>query len=88
MRIAFVHEIWNAGASRCVHDLERELSACHEVTFFPCEGFNTADLILDGLSSVCPDVVSCHSFYSNLPYSFLPRVSRLYPTCFTVHDRA
>jgi glycosyltransferase involved in cell wall biosynthesis len=86
MRIAFVHEIWEAGATRCVRDLERELAHRHEVIFFPREGFDTAQSILDALRLFRPDVVHCHSFYSNLAYSFLPRVSKRYPTCFTVHD--
>jgi glycosyltransferase involved in cell wall biosynthesis len=86
MRIAFVHEIWEAGATRCVRDLERELGQRHEVTFFPREGLDTAESILNALQSFRPDIVHCHSFYSNLPYSFLPRVSKCYPTCFTIHD--
>jgi glycosyltransferase involved in cell wall biosynthesis len=86
VRIAFVHEIWEAGATRCVRDLERELGRRHDVTFFPRPGCDTADTILDELRSFRPDVVHCHSFYSNLAYSFLPRVSWRYPTCFTVHD--
>ena len=87
MRIAFVHERWEAGAMRCVRDLERELGERHEVIFFPREGCDdTADSILDELRSFRADLVHCHSFYSNLAYSFLPRVSRRYPTCFTVHD--
>ena len=69
MRIAFVHEIWEAGATRCVRDLERELAHRHEVIFFPREGFNTAQRILDALRSFRPDIVHCHSFYSNLAYS-------------------
>jgi glycosyltransferase involved in cell wall biosynthesis len=86
VRIAFVHELWMAGAMRCVRDLERELGRRHDVIFFPRPGGDTADHILDELRSFCPDVVHCHSFYSNLDYSFLARASRRYPTCFTVHD--
>jgi glycosyltransferase involved in cell wall biosynthesis len=71
---------------RCVRDLERELGRRHDVIFFPRPGGDTADRILDELRSFCPDVVHCHSFYSNLDYSFLARASRRYPTCFTVHD--
>src|SRR5262245_26385230 len=86
MRIAFVHELWDAGATRCVRDLQRELGRKHEVTFFPRTDEDTADAILKELESFRPDLVHCHSFYSNLTYNFLPRVSWAYPTCFTIHD--
>jgi glycosyltransferase involved in cell wall biosynthesis len=75
-----------AGAMRCVRDLERELGRRHDVSFFPRPGGDTADDLLDEFRSLRPDVVHCHSFYSNLDYSFLARASRRYPTCFTVHD--
>jgi glycosyltransferase involved in cell wall biosynthesis len=97
MRIAIVHENWDSGAARCARDLERGLRASHEVAYFPREGSLSPEQILRGfrssaeqllreLESLGPDVVNCHSFFSHLPYSFLARVSKRYPTCFTVHD--
>jgi glycosyltransferase involved in cell wall biosynthesis len=86
LRIAIVHELWEAGASRCARDLERELGPRHDVRFFPRDRTDTAGRILAELRSFRPDVVHCHSFYGDLPYSFLGRASRRYPTCFTVHD--
>jgi glycosyltransferase involved in cell wall biosynthesis len=86
MKIAIVHENWDAGAARCARDLERGLAASHDVVYFPRDGCSTADQILRELNSFRPDVVNCHSFYSHLPYSFLSQVSARYPTCFTVHD--
>lgn len=97
MKIAIVHENWEAGAARCARDLERGLGASHEVVYFPRDDRLTPDQILRGVKSSAeevlgeiaafgPDVVNCHSFYSHLPYSFLAEVSRRYPTCFTVHD--
>jgi glycosyltransferase involved in cell wall biosynthesis len=86
MKIAIVHENWDAGAARCARDLERGLAASHELIYFPHDGCSSAGQILRELSSFHPDVINCHSFYSHLPYSFLFQVSRRYPTCFTVHD--
>lgn len=86
MKLAIVHENWDSGAARCARDLERGLSAAHEVVYFPREGCTTASRILGELDAFGPDAVNCHAFYSQLPYSFLARVSRRYPTCFTVHD--
>jgi hypothetical protein len=86
MKIAIVHENWDAGAARCARDLERGLAASHEVAYFPHDGCSSADQSLRELDSFRPDVINCHSFYGHLPYSFLSRVSRRYPTCFTVHD--
>jgi glycosyltransferase involved in cell wall biosynthesis len=86
MKIAIVHENWDAGAARCARDLERGLAASHVVAYFPRDGCSSAQEILGELNSFCPDVINCHSFYSHLPYSFLATVSKRYPTCFTVHD--
>jgi len=52
----------------------------------PALALETSEGILEELSKFRPDVVHCHSFYGNLPYEFLPIVSKRYPTCFTVHD--
>src|SRR5271166_3524098 len=86
MKITIIHENWDAGAARCARDLERGLAASHEVVYFPRDGCSSAEQILHELNSFRPDVVNCHSFSSNLTYSFLSRVSKRYPTCFTVHD--
>ena len=86
MKIAIVHENWDAGAARCARDLERGLAASHDVAYFPRDGCSSAHEILRELDSFRPDVINCHSFYSHLPYSFLAKVSKRYPTCFTVHD--
>jgi glycosyltransferase involved in cell wall biosynthesis len=87
MRIAVVNEPWGAGAARCTADLTRNLGERHEICYFPQAGKpNTADFIMEELSSFRPDVVNCHSFYSTLPYEFLSVVSNKYPTCFTIHD--
>ena len=86
MKIAIIHENCDAGAVRCARDLERGLAASHEVAYFPHDGCSSADQILRELDSFRPDAINCHSFYSHLPYSFLTRVSKRYPTCFTVHD--
>ncbi len=86
MKIAIIHENCDSGAARCARDLERGLAASHEVVYFPHDGWSSADQILRELDSFRPDAINCHSFYSHLPYSFLTRVSKRYPTCFTVHD--
>jgi glycosyltransferase involved in cell wall biosynthesis len=86
MRIAIVHENWGAGAARCAQDLRRELGQRHEVSYFPRSLDETAESILSELLRIKPDIVHCHSFYGNLPYDFLAKVSTCYPTCFTVHD--
>jgi glycosyltransferase involved in cell wall biosynthesis len=87
LRIAIVHENWGAGAARCAMDLRRELGrGGHEICYFPRSSGESGEVILAELAQFRPDVVHCHSFYGNLPYEFLPTVSGLYPTCFTVHD--
>lgn len=87
MRIAIIHEAWGAGAARCAQDLRRELSKTHEVCYFPRTSEpETPEAIHSELQKFRPDVVNCHSFYGNLPYDFLPALSRLYRTCFTAHD--
>jgi glycosyltransferase involved in cell wall biosynthesis len=90
MRIAIVHEAWQfSGAARCALDLDRELRARHDVEYFPRTPAGIAEspeAIFLGLAEFAPDVVNCHSFWGNLPYSSLARLSRLYPVCFTVHD--
>lgn len=86
MKIAIIHENWGAGAARCAKDLQQELSARHEVSYFPRSATETAESVLSELGRIRPDVVHCHSFYGNLPYDFIAAVSTEYPTCFTVHD--
>jgi glycosyltransferase involved in cell wall biosynthesis len=87
MRIAIIHELWGAGAARCAQDLRRELGRVHDVLYFPrSKSYEEVEGILDELARFRPEVVNCHSFYGNLPYEFLSVVSRLYATCFTVHD--
>jgi glycosyltransferase involved in cell wall biosynthesis len=86
MKIAIVHKNWGAGAARCAKDLQKELSARHEVFYFPRCAEETSRSILEELDRVRPDVVHCHSFYGNLPYDFLAEVSNRFRTCFTVHD--
>src|SRR6202040_3932104 len=86
MRVAIIHENWGAGAARCAQDLCRELGGRHEIRYFPRSDAETADSIMEELLQFGPDFVNCHSFYGNLPYEFLVGVSKLYPTCFTVHD--
>jgi glycosyltransferase involved in cell wall biosynthesis len=81
-----VHENWGAGAARCALDLKRELGKRHDVLYFPRSPDETMGGILAELSRFQPDVVHCHSFYGNLPYEFLAKVSTRYSTCFTVHD--
>lgn len=87
MRIAFINQRWGAGAARCVMDLHERLSRRHEVLFFPREGVQeTLATILKGLWAFQPDVVNCHSYYGEQPYSLLAEISRRYPVCYTVHD--
>lgn len=42
--------------------------------------------MLVGLADFRPDVVHLHSYYGDLPYSFLSQVARRHPTVFTPHD--
>lgn len=86
LNIAIINEYWNAGAERCARDLERFLSLRHTVQYYPHPGHDTVETILSALADFHPDIVHCHSYYSNLPYSFLSNVSHRYPTCFTPHD--
>jgi glycosyltransferase involved in cell wall biosynthesis len=86
MRIAVVHELFGAGAARCAWDLIGAFRASHEVQFYPRTEHETAESVLQGLSEFRPDVVHCHSFYGNLPYSILADIARRFPVCLTVHD--
>jgi glycosyltransferase involved in cell wall biosynthesis len=87
MRIAFINQRWGAGAARCVMDLHDRLGARHEVLYFPREGAQETPLtILEALKAFQPDVVNCHSYYGEQPYSLLAEISRRYPVCYTVHD--
>lgn len=86
MKIAFIHETGESGATRCVRDLIERLEPGHDCRFFPAPGFDTDERIRAELRRFQPDVVNCHSFYSHLWYRFLAWASRRYPTCYTVHD--
>lgn len=86
MRIAIVHENWGAGAARCARDLETGLGRNHDVIYFPRTEKENLQSVLQGLNDFRPDVVSCHSFYADMPYTALITISKRYPTCFTVHD--
>lgn len=86
MKIAIVNEMCTAGATRCARDLERLLSHQHRFRYYPRCHKETVNSILEDLILFKPDIVHCHSYYGDLPYSFLARISHLYPTCFTVHD--
>jgi glycosyltransferase involved in cell wall biosynthesis len=88
MRIALLHESWmSSGAARCALDLHAALRRCHDVLFLPPDGVKgTPSSTLDALARFKPEVVNCHAFYNELPYGILSGISRLYPTCFTVHD--
>jgi glycosyltransferase involved in cell wall biosynthesis len=86
MRIAIVHENWGAGGARCAQDLRAGLGRNHDVIYFPRNERENAMSVLDGLAEFRPDVVNCHSFYGSLPYGTLAKISKKYPTCFTVHD--
>lgn len=87
LKIAIINESWTAGATRCAKDLEHHLSSCYTVRYYPRNGKpETIDSLLSDLTSFAPDVVHCHSYYGDLPYNFLARISHLYPTCFTPHD--
>jgi glycosyltransferase involved in cell wall biosynthesis len=86
MRIAIVNERWTAGATRCARDLQRGLEARHEVRYYPEDGVLTAEAQLEALREFQPDVVHLHSYYGDLPYSFLAEVAGRYPTVMTPHD--
>jgi glycosyltransferase involved in cell wall biosynthesis len=86
MRIAIINEKWTAGATRCARDLQHGLAARHVVQYFPEEKVLTVEEQLYALRGFRPDVVHLHSFYGDLPYSFLGEVAALYPTVLTLHD--
>lgn len=86
MKIALINEKCTAGATRCARDIERHLSTRHVFRYYPRHENETMSSILDDLAKFRTDVVHCHSYYGDLPYRFLARVSHRYPTCFTVHD--
>lgn len=86
MKVAIIHELWGAGASRCVTDLVTHLGAKHAFEFFPKAPNETALDLLRYLDTWEPDVVNCHSFTGHYEYELLNILSHRYPTCFTVHD--
>ena len=86
LRIAIVNERWTAGATRCARDLQRGLQLRHTVCYLPEGPENTAEDHLRALANFHPDVVHLHSYYGDLPYSFLGEVAARYPTVFTPHD--
>ncbi|MCX6953123.1 MAG: glycosyltransferase [Verrucomicrobia bacterium] len=88
MRIAIINERWTAGATRCARDLQRGLGQRHTVQYFP-EGSGPAPTVPEYfrlLAEFKPDVVHLHSFYGDLPYSFLADVAEKYPVVYTPHD--
>jgi hypothetical protein len=75
------------GATRCARDLEKGLSVRGvTVRYFPEERRLTVAEQLGALNEFRPDVVHLHSFYGDLPYTFLSDVARKYPVVMTVHD--
>lgn len=86
MRIAIINEHWTAGAARCASDLATTLRLRHEVRYFPNGDRLSESAQLGALDAFRPDVVHLHSYYGDLPYSFLGRVARRHPTVFTPHD--
>jgi len=86
MRIAIINEQWTAGATRCARDLQRGLEANHSVLYFPNGRKLTVEEQLQALSEFKPDVVHLHSYYGDLPYSFLGDVATRYATVLTPHD--
>jgi glycosyltransferase involved in cell wall biosynthesis len=86
MRIAIVNERWTAGATRCARDLQRGLDQRHSVKYFPEGPVTTVPEYFRALTEFRPDVVHLHSFYGDLPYSFLSDVAQRYPVVFTPHD--
>ena len=86
MRIAIINEQWTAGAARCARDLQRGLSVRHDVRYFPDGEKLDAAGQMAVLRKFKPDVVHLHSYYSDLPYSFLADVAAEYPTVMTPHD--
>ena len=86
MRIAIINERWTAGATRCARDLQRGLEKRHTVKYFPEATVPTVPEYLRLLADFKPDVVHLHSYYGDLPYSFLADVAELYPVVYTPHD--
>jgi glycosyltransferase involved in cell wall biosynthesis len=86
IKIAIINEICTAGAARCARDIEHHLSPDFSPRYYPRDTGETLMSLRQNLQSFGPDVVHCHSYYGDLPYSFLADISRQYPTCFTVHD--
>lgn len=86
MNIAIVNEYWDAGAARCARALEKFLSGSHHVRYYPRPGADQPETIFADLAAFQPDIVHCHSYYTNLPYRFLADVSHVYQTVFTPHD--
>lgn len=87
MRIAIINEKWTAGATRCARDLQRGLGERHTVKYYPESGQKmTVEGQLRELEEFRPDVVHLHSYYSDLPYSFITDVAARYPTVMTPHD--
>jgi glycosyltransferase involved in cell wall biosynthesis len=86
MRIAIVNELWTAGATRCARDLQRGLQGRHDVRYFPEARRLSVEEQLSQLEDFQPDIVHLHSFYGDLPYSILRRISSRYRTVFTPHD--
>lgn len=86
MRIAIINEKWSAGATRCARDLQRGLMGRHDVRYFPDGKKLDAAGQMSALREFKPDVVHLHSYYSDMPYSFLAEVAANYPTVMTPHD--
>ena len=86
MRIAIINERWTAGATRCARDLQRGLGQRHTVRYFPEGEVPGVSEYLHALAEFKPDVVHLHSYYGDLPYSFLADVANLYPVVYTPHD--
>lgn len=86
MRIAIVSEKWTAGATRCARDLQRGLSVRHEVRYFPDAASLDSAGQMAALRAFKPEVVHLHSYYSDLPYSFLAEVAAEFPVVMTPHD--
>ena len=86
MRIAIINERWTAGATRCARDLQRGLSTHHTVAYFPEGPVPSPREYLDQLAGFLPDVVNLHSYFGDLPYSFLADVANRYPVVYTIHD--
>lgn len=86
MRIAIINERWTAGATRCALDLQRGLQDRHTVCYLSDGRNQTEADHFASLADFRPDLVHLHSFYGDLPYSFLNEIATRYPTVFTPHD--